>query len=101
MPPKDLVEPREAAAIPLEDQVRVIQGGAVDEEIGLSLGGEFLEPFPLRRGPGAGAEDRLQGLIETAEIRELCLEIPDHVRRRIVARGGLRSSFGHAHPGLG
>ena len=48
---EEFVESVETAALAFEEQIRIVDGGAVDETIGYGLGGQFLEPFALRIGP--------------------------------------------------
>ena len=42
------IEPREAAAFALEDQVGVVERVAVDDQVGLGLRGDPLQPLALR-----------------------------------------------------
>ena len=46
---EDAVEPREAAALALEDEVRVVERRAVDDHVGLGLRSDLLQPLALRR----------------------------------------------------
>ena len=49
----DAVEPGEAAALTFEDEVVVVQSLAVNEYVGLGLGGDSLQPLALRCAPCA------------------------------------------------
>src|SRR5215203_2899240 len=60
--PEDTVEPGEAAAFALEDEVRVVECGAVDNEVSLGLRGDSLQPLTLRRAPGARDKHLLQSV---------------------------------------
>lgn len=53
---EDLVEAVEAAAFAFEDEVLIVERGTVHDAVGLGLGGEFFEPFPLGCGPAAGGK---------------------------------------------
>ena len=65
---EDFVEAIESAAFAFEEQVRIIEGGAVHDAVGFGLGGEFLEPLTLRVRPLAGGEDGLQGIVHALVI---------------------------------
>ena len=61
---EDLVEPVVAAAFATEDEIRVVQRFAVDELVGLGLGGDALELVALRSAPVTAGKDLLQGVVD-------------------------------------
>lgn len=48
---EDLVEAFVAATFALEDEMVFVECGAIDNAVGLGLGGEFFQPLALRGGP--------------------------------------------------
>ena len=50
-PSKILFEAWKAAALALEKQVGIVEGRAVDQQVGLGLVGDVLQPLALRGAP--------------------------------------------------
>ena len=70
---ENLIQPVEASAFAFENEIRIVDGGAVHQHVGLGLRSNALEPIALRCAPGLACgrmrQQMLQGPIHALGIR--------------------------------
>ena len=100
------VKPCKSAAFAPEDEVGVVKGVAVDEEVGLGLGGDAFEPFALGAGEGVRGQGLLEGMVHPLAVGDELVagsglaDVADDAGGNVLiggfAPGGMEIGFGEA-----